>query len=316
MQQNFQAGGFRPQILAFEHVKDKFVVFYFHARTFFLAGTRNPPEGGIWNCDPRTFSSQNAGDVFFPRRVPDHRQIYPVYLPTQMTLATGYLSPHVFVKRTSYFTVARFLGGVEHLYTSEVLKAQQLHKREIRTCELLLKNPHPNVAEYKGVVADTVIRRPGVGVIQTMDKAAVTGLAFKRYEGTLHDLVRSDARFDAAKALADIEAGMRHIHSLGYVHGDLKPENIFYDGDKFVVGDFDSCVKIATPYTLKVGTTGWAHPDPGVYAWPSCDYYGLGQISYWLRKKGFGDPKEGEVYPSTCEILGLGKFVGPADEDE
>ncbi|RYG72831.1 protein kinase family protein [bacterium] len=52
-------------------------------------------------------------------------------------------------------------------------------------------------------------------------------------------------KFDARRCLENIAAGISHFHSLGVVHSDIKPDNIFVDLKSsgrpiFVVGDFDS----------------------------------------------------------------------------
>jgi serine/threonine protein kinase len=44
-----------------------------------------------------------------------------------------------------------------------------------------------------------------------------------------------------ASTLAVIALGMRYVHRLGFVHGDLKPTNLMLDGDlKMQIGDFGS----------------------------------------------------------------------------
>ncbi|KXG53609.1 uncharacterized protein PGRI_006590 [Penicillium griseofulvum] len=118
--------------------------------------------------------------------------------------------------------------------------------REIETCEILRKNPHPNIATYYGY-HDTHGR--------------VSGLCFKRYNSTLLEVVNpqrlgkvaflSSAR-ELVKVKADIESGLegilaaiKHLHSLGLVHNDINPANIMLDDDgTFILIDFDSCRSI------------------------------------------------------------------------
>ncbi len=38
----------------------------------------------------------------------------------------------------------------------------------------------------------------------------------------------------------DLLAGVGYIHSLGIVHRDVKPDNVFFMGDRFVLADFGS----------------------------------------------------------------------------
>ncbi|KAF2659039.1 kinase-like protein [Lophiostoma macrostomum CBS 122681] len=146
----------------------------------------------------------------------------------------------MYIKRPNYLRSARWLGCLSGIVDGNTIA--KLSMREIRVCELLKDNPHPNVAVYYGVCTDT---------------ARVVGLCFKKYDGTLQDVVDRDQTFDAEKAMADIEIGVAHLHKLGLVHCDLKPANIFHENGSFVIGDFDSCHKIGDPYRLKAGSRGW-----------------------------------------------------------
>ncbi|KAL4935318.1 hypothetical protein BDV06DRAFT_234434 [Aspergillus oleicola] len=113
--------------------------------------------------------------------------------------------------------------------------------REIETCEILRKNPHPNIATY-------------YGYNETYGR--VSGLCFKQYRSTLLETVnpqclgkvafRSSARElvreDIISGLEGISAAIKHLHSLGLVHNDINPANIMIDGDgTLILIDFDSC---------------------------------------------------------------------------
>nr|AAY23171.1 putative serine/threonine-protein kinase [Penicillium chrysogenum] len=113
--------------------------------------------------------------------------------------------------------------------------------REIRTCETLRKNPHPNIAAYYGY---------------TESCGRVSGLCFKRYPSTLLEAVnprrlgkaaflssaRDLVRENMKTSLDGILAAIKHLHSLGIVHNDINPANIMLDEDgTFILIDFDSC---------------------------------------------------------------------------
>jgi hypothetical protein len=117
-------------------------------------------------------------------------------------------------------------------------------EREIKNCEVLRKNPHPNICHYQGGNYDNT--------------GAVTGLYFDQYDMSLSDVVKQSRNFDAKKCLSDIRAGIQHLHALGLVHCDIKPHNIFVDikGQRFVVGDFDSIHEEGSLLEFKTGTTG------------------------------------------------------------
>jgi hypothetical protein len=168
--------------------------------------------------------------------------------------------------------------------------------REISNCEMLRKHAHPNICRY-------------LGVDYGMDKG-ITALLFKRYAMNLSELVcDNDGRaFDAVKCLADIRKGILHIHALGYVHCDIKPENIFVDvkAGVFVVGDFDSMRKQGAVSNYKRGTPGWALDKADIRGYRvnvEQDWFGFEMVSAWIMEKGGGERVEGRVYPSTKDIL-------------
>ncbi|KAF2823823.1 hypothetical protein CC86DRAFT_60371 [Ophiobolus disseminans] len=165
--------------------------------------------------------------------------------------------------------------------------------REIQICETLRQQPHPNICLYRGVT---------VGA-----EGLVTGLVFDRYDATLFDLVHEGRRFDAVACICDVEAGIKHLHSLGYIHDDLKPDNIFYSTrtGRFVLGDFDSAHRIGSTLQLKHGAIGW-HPKPkskDEVAVPGRDWYGFEVLKFWIQMKGGGNGRNDDVSPSTAEIL-------------
>lgn len=46
----------------------------------------------------------------------------------------------------------------------------------------------------------------------------ITGLVYKKYHCTLQDAVEKELAFDLEKVVADVRAGIEHMHSLGLVH--------------------------------------------------------------------------------------------------
>ncbi|KAJ5919966.1 hypothetical protein N7454_009801 [Penicillium verhagenii] len=113
--------------------------------------------------------------------------------------------------------------------------------REVQTCELLRKNPHPNIASYYGYQET---------------RGRVSALCFKRYRSSLLEAVNprrlsksaflSSARELVKKDMKDgldgILAAIKHLHSLGLVHNDINPSNVILDDDgALILIDFDSC---------------------------------------------------------------------------
>lgn len=113
--------------------------------------------------------------------------------------------------------------------------------REVETCEILRKNPHPNIASYYGCIES---------------HGRVSGLCFKQYASTLLEAVnprrvgkvaflssaRELVKENMKSGLEGILAAITHLHSLGIVHNDINPANIMLDEDgTLILIDFDSC---------------------------------------------------------------------------
>lgn len=146
----------------------------------------------------------------------------------------------------------------------------QLTMCELIMCELLRVNPHPNIAEYRGVVVQDYLKFNRLDGSQTTIKlgtARVIEIKFKRYDCTLWDLHSSHERVNPRYCLNSIANGIKHMRSLGYVHGDIKFDKIFVDSKdprtvkhryEFVVGDFDSAAPTGSVCELKYGTPHYA----------------------------------------------------------
>ena len=86
-------------------------------------------------------------------------------------------------------------------------------------------------------------------------------VAFERADITLHDLLSTQSReLSSVQKLAiahQLLSAVAHLHSLGIVHGDLKPQNVvkIYSKDVWKLIDFASARKAgdlsAIEYTLR-----------------------------------------------------------------
>ena len=91
---------------------------------------------------------------------------------------------------------------------------------------------------------------------------------------TLRELV---AAFEPKRALAQVTAGLRHLHALKIVHRDIKPQNILVSAGKkggadfrMLISDFGLCRKLDMDQTsflpthiggAGAGTVGWRAPE-------------------------------------------------------
>ena len=81
--------------------------------------------------------------------------------------------------------------------------------------------------------------------------------------------------FDPKRALAQVAAGLRHLHMLKIVHRDIKPQNILVSRPKngqhrMLISDFGLCKKLDVDQTsflptvngaMAAGTVGWRAPE-------------------------------------------------------
>lgn len=177
------------------------------------------------------------------------------------------------VHKYSYMKVPS-LSGYNQLRDKTVIQKSVTDEAIIG--EVLLQNPHPNLAKYWGCV-----------VLQ----GRIASLVYGRYAITLLDRVESRVPINIPKVMQEIRAGITHLHSLGYAHNDLNPSNIMMDAnDNAVIIDFDSCA-VEGGELRKLGTPGWSKNAGGMkVSARENDLYGLEKIQEWLNQEsGMGD---------------------------
>ncbi|KAJ5778391.1 kinase-like protein [Penicillium odoratum] len=160
---------------------------------------------------------------------------------------------------------------------------EQQIAREVETCEILRKNPHPNIATYYGYKET---------------HGRVSGLCFRKYTLTLLEAVNpqrlgkvaflSSARglvnANMKSSLEGLLAAIKHLHSLGLVHNDINPANIMLDEDgTFVLIDFDSCRYIGESlrHTQTKRTHHWHDPAVDI-SLEKNDLDAFGDLQTWL----------------------------------
>jgi len=247
--------------------------------------------GGLWYAETKMTRGNSKPDRNpsywdSPPRKIDMQVVRPTYKATEMTCTKFSNRDRLFSKETNILRYANLLFG-------GLVRIKDIVLREIQTCEILRRHPHPNVCLYKGVDYDKHFQ--------------VTGLLFERYDANLRDFVLDQHHFDVWKCIQDIRQGIAHMHSLGLVHCDIKPSNILVDitAQRFVVGDFDSTHKIDAPLEIKWGTAGWTPKAVQTAGRASfdIDLYAFDMLKAWLRAKGSGKPMQSSRYMRTMDIL-------------
>jgi len=140
--------------------------------------------------------------------------------------------------------------------------------KEVRICEILKANHHPNIIQYQGC---------------TVKQNRINGLVFTRYHITLADRFEvKDHPLRPEIYLEGIESGLKHLHSLGLIHNDINPRNIMLRKDDTpVIIDFDTCQRAGEKCT-SAGTRGWSLKNME-FSVPENDYFGLTKIKQALE---------------------------------
>lgn len=93
-------------------------------------------------------------------------------------------------------------------------------------------------------------------------------------------LSEDEARFYIAETILAVDS----LHQLGYVHRDIKPQNILIDATGHIkLGDFGSCIRIdqctKVPPTAAVGTCDYVSPEV-LQAQEGTVTYGI-EVDWW-----------------------------------
>ena len=173
---------------------------------------------------------------------------------------------------------------------------------------LIALSNHPNIVKFYGIHSDiAVIERILKGDL-SLYYADPPRIVMEFMEGgNLKDYLEQDAFFystnwEAAvrKAVRQIAEALAHVHGKGYVHSDVKPQNIFLTRKPkdpsdlpsvdFKLGDLGSAVRVGK----YVGQLTEEYSPPEVYvepARPSMDVFALGITLYvLLTRKKYGRP--------------------------
>ena len=93
---------------------------------------------------------------------------------------------------------------------------------------------------------------------------------------------------EARGLMCDLATALAHVHGLGFVHRDVKPDNCFLERDssrlRLRLGDFGHAVEAAAADPSVRGTDGWAAPElyANKKATAKSDVYSMGLVAFFL----------------------------------
>ncbi len=110
------------------------------------------------------------------------------------------------------------------------------------------------------------------------------------------------SRSEALRSVIHVGAALQHVHARGYVHLDIKPQNVIVVGGRPVLHDFGTARRIGGKRpSIGVGTTSYMPPEEAEKGEvsPASDVYSLGVTLFELLTGHFPFPprSRGRPYP-------------------
>jgi serine/threonine protein kinase len=219
-------------------------------------GTEDDYYYGIGKC---RFADATPEQISTMRLVKiPNEMIFPKY-EEGLTVAPDPLPHNVYIKSP------RIIDFGE----SEASANVSLHLlHEARMCELLKSNPHPNIAVYHGCI---------------VKGGLIRGLCFQRYPLNLQKRAAENIPINIDHCFKHIKKGVKHMHTLGIAHNNIRPTNIMMDGDMPIIIDFASTLSFGKGLAgWRAGSQPWIPPE-AIASDEYNDHYAAQQIYHWLR---------------------------------
>ncbi|MFE9479117.1 serine/threonine-protein kinase [Streptomyces spororaveus] len=169
-------------------------------------------------------------------------------------------------------------------------QARNVAEAARREVEIGVRAGHPRLIR---LLDSTVLDAPDH---PALDGAVV--LVMERATGSLRDLLDSGVtEAEGGRLIAGICEGLAHLHRVGWVHADLKPENVLIGADGSVrLSDFGLATELTGThgYAAPMGTLDYLPPERwkarlgerGVQIRPSADIWALGIVIHEVFASG------------------------------
>ncbi|KAJ5618430.1 kinase-like protein [Penicillium herquei] len=201
-------------------------------------------------------------------RVPDE-DIYPKLASnsdTRVAEVPDPVPPHLYLKRP-------WLSFYDEFKEQDTFSAIPIILLgEIYALEALSKDPHPGIIKYYGC---------------RLRRGWITGPALEQHWENLKGYIQAKEGppIDEETFLAALKSAICHVHSCGFAHNDIKPDNVLLNQDRLpVLIDFNSCQSIGHELQYSRGTPGWTDPeDPWDTSETWHDWFGFERIREWLK---------------------------------
>jgi serine/threonine protein kinase len=273
-------------------------------RRFRLGSPEAPVIPGMdvidWRVDVLCHRDSRLHVVKFKQSCPDEKQIDEVELtkvfPSYKRPSSCYIARRAPKIRTIVVKKVQILDLVTAAQAPcgawEVLPSALIN-HEASTRNRLMSQPHPNVVHFFGVQVNNeyIHKRKECNVHVPLAGLSVTGLAFKKDDSTLDELVIRRNEVDVKLCLKSVAAALHHLHKMGYVHGSLSPHHIWVtrgdDVNHFSLEDFAGAHKTGDVITFKTGENGWSKSKiPGIdQAQEADDWYAFRKLTQCLIKQ-------------------------------